>query len=133
MIWTGRILSGLSVLFFAFDAGIKLLQMKVAVDSTVQLGYSAAAVPVIGIIEAVCLLLYLVPRTAVFGALLFTGFLGGAVTSHLLHGDGLFGFVLAPVYFGVVLWAGLWLRDPRARMLTASGPHAAAPGAATRV
>ncbi|HVZ21192.1 MAG TPA: DoxX family protein [Vicinamibacterales bacterium] len=133
MIWTGRVLSGLAALFFAFDTGIKLLQMPVAVDSTVQLGYTAAAVPVIGVIEAACLLLYLVPRTAVLGALLFTAFLGGAVASHLRHGDGVFGFVLAPVYFGLVLWAGLWLRDGRARMLTTYDPRAAASGAPARV
>ena len=114
-LWTGRILSSLAVLFLAFDAAIKLLRLPAAVQGTVQLGYPAAAVFGIGAVEAALLALYLFPRTAVFGAILWTGYLGGAVASHFRLGDPLFSHVLFPVYVAALLWAGLWLRDARAR------------------
>jgi DoxX-like family len=114
-LWVGRILSGLAVLFLLFDAAIKVLKMPFAVDATVQLGYPDSMVLTIGIIELICTLLYMIPSTSVLGAVLLTGYLGGAVATHLRHGDPLFSHVLFPTYVGALLWAGLLLREPRLR------------------
>lgn len=119
-LWAGRALSALAILFLTFDSAIKLLNLPVAVGPTVQLGYPASLVVTIGLIEAACLILYVVPRTAIFGAVLWTGYLGGAVASHLRHGDSVFGMVLFPIYVAVLLWGGLWLRDARVRALVAA-------------
>ena len=116
-LWAGRIISTLVVLFLTFDVGIKLLRAPVAIDSTVQLGYPANTVLAIGLIELVCLVLYLVPRTAVIGALLWTGYLGGAIATHVRLENPLFSHVLFPVYVAAMLWGGLWLRDARVRGL----------------
>jgi hypothetical protein len=116
-IWTGRILSGIAVLFLAVDAAMKLLRLPAAVEGTTQLGYPAEVILAIGIIQAVCLLVYLVPRTSVIGAVLWTGYLGGAVATHVRVGNPLFGFVLFPIYVAALLWGGLWLRDRRVRAL----------------
>ena|SRR2546423_5275091 len=114
-LWTGRVLSGLAVLFLLFDASLKLLKLPVAIDATVQLGYPASAVLVIGLLELICTLLYVIPSTSVLGAVLLTGYLGGAVATHLRHSDPLFSHVLFPTYVGAVLWAGLLLREQRLR------------------
>ena len=116
-IWGGRVLSGLAVLFLLFDATIKVLKMPFAVDATVQLGYPAKLVVCLGIIELICTLLYVIPRTSVLGVVLLTGYLGGAVTSHLRLSDPLFSHVLFPTYIGALLWGGLLLREPRLRGL----------------
>src|SRR5262245_37872946 len=92
--WCGRALSGLLVLFLAFDAGIKLALMPVAVDASQQLGYSASAIFAVGVIAAVCLVLYVIPRTAILGALLWTAYFGGAIATHLRAGSPLLTHVL---------------------------------------
>ncbi len=117
-IWTGRIISGVIVALLAMDVTIKLMQHPAALQGTAQLGYRTSAVLGIGIVQLVCLIAYLVPATSVFGAILWTGYLGGAVATHLRVGDPLFTHVLSPVYVGVLLWLGLWLRDGRLRALT---------------
>lgn len=114
-LWAGRVLSGLAVLFLLFDAGIKLLESPEAVQGTIQLGYPENVVFGLGVVQAVCLLVYLVPRTSVLGAVLWTGYLGGAVATHVRVGDPLFSHVLFPVYVAAFLWVGLWLRDERLR------------------
>ena len=119
--WTGRTLSGIAVVFLAFDAAIKVLRLSFAVQATAQLGYPARLVAPIGIIEAVCLVLYLLPRTSVVGAVLWTGYLGGALASHLRLGDPLLADVLFPVYVAALLWGGLWLRDARVRSVVGAG------------
>lgn len=113
----GLLLSGLGAAFLAFDAAIKLLRLPVAVDGTTQLGYAAGVVLPLGVVQAACLALYLIPRTSVLGAVLWTGYLGGAIATHVRLGNPLFTHVLFPVYVGALLWAGLWLRDRRARAL----------------
>lgn|SRR5690348_568708 len=123
--WTGRTLSGIAVLFLAFDAAIKVLGLSFAIQATVQLGYPERLVVPIGIIEIVCLVLYLLPRTAVLGAVLWTGYLGGALASHLRLGDPLFADILFPVYVAALLWGGLWLRDARVGAIVGSGRGAA--------
>jgi len=115
-LWTGRVLSALSALFLFFDGAMKLPKPDFVVDATVQLGYSESVILPLGVILLVCTVLYVVPRTSVLGAILLTGYLGGAVASHVRHEDGLFA-VLFPVIFGALLWGGLVLRDTRLRSL----------------
>jgi|SRR6185295_16236944 len=116
-LWTGRVLSGLAVLFLAFDATIKLLKLPPAVEGTTQLGYPESVIVALGIVQAVCLILYLMPRTSALGAILWTGYLGGAVATHVRVGNPLFSHVLFPIYVAALLWGGLWLRDRRVRGL----------------
>ena len=116
-LWTSRILSGLAVLFLAFDATIKLLNPPMVVEANAQLGYAAHVIVPIGILEVVLLVLYLVPRTAVLGAVLWTGYLGGAIATHVRVGNPLFSHILFPTYVAALLWGGLWLRDARVRAL----------------
>jgi len=118
-IWIGRVLSGLVVAFLAFDAIIKILRLPMAVDGTTQLGYPERLVVPIGSIEMILLVMYLVPRLSVFGTVLWTGYLGGAVATHLRIGSPLLGFTLFPLYVAALLWGGLYLRDARVRNLLA--------------
>ncbi len=118
-LWTGRILSGIAVLFLAFDAAMKLFAMAPAVETTGQLGYPASTLLPIGIIQVVCLVLYLIPRTALLGAVLWTGYLGGAIATHVRVGSPLFSHILFPIYIAALLWGGLWLRDRRVAALIA--------------
>jgi hypothetical protein len=117
--WAGRILSGLVSVLFAFDLAIKLLRLPDAVQATVQLGYAESAVPVIGAILLVCLVLYVVPRTALVGAVLLTGYLGGAIASQLRAGGPPFNDVF-PLIVAAMVWGGLWLRDPRTHALVSA-------------
>src|SRR5262245_55776325 len=114
--WAGRAISAFAILFLAFDGGLKALQLAPAVDGSVQLGYPAHLVLGLGLLELACLALYALPRTAALGALLLTGFLGGAVATHVRIGSPLFS-VIFPVILGALLWGGLALRDARLRAL----------------
>lgn len=116
-LWAGRILTGIAVLFLSFDAAIKLVGAREAVEGTVQLGWQPHHLPIIGTIAAVLLVLYVIPRTAPLGAILWTGYLGGAVATHLRVDNPLFSHILFPIYVAAVLWGGLYLRDPRVRAL----------------
>lgn len=116
-IWTGRVLSGLAVAFLSLDTAIKLLVDPHAIAGTAELGYPTGVVPVLGVIELVCLAIYLVPRTSVLGAILWTGYLGGAIATHVRVESPLFTHVLFPTYVAALLWGGLFLRDPRVRAL----------------
>jgi hypothetical protein len=116
-IWTGRILSGLAVLFLIFDATIKVLRLQPAIEGTAQLGYPTSVVLPIGIIQVVCLIVYLIPRTTVLGAVLWTGYLGGAIATHVRLGNPLLTHQLFPIIIAALLWAGPWLSDPRVRAL----------------
>jgi hypothetical protein len=114
-VWTGRVLSGIAVLFLAFDTIVKILQLPVAVEGTKKLGYPAGSVLVLGIVELVALAAYLIPPARVLGAIVWTGYLGGAVATHVRMDDPLFSHILAPVYVAALLWGGLCLRDARLR------------------
>jgi hypothetical protein len=118
MVWTGRVLTSL-VTVFLLGASIapKLLGMPIADETMQQLGWPPGYVFMIGIIEFVCLALYLYPRTNVLGAVLFTALLGGAMATHIRAGSPLFSHILFSVYLGVFMWGGLWLRDPTVRRL----------------
>ena len=115
----GNVLSGLVVAFMLFDAGAKLVPLDVVIKSTAELGYapSTELARGLGTLALVCTILYAVPRTAVLGAILLTGYMGGAVASHLRLGDPLFTHILFGVYLGVFAWGGLFLRDSRIRVL----------------
>jgi hypothetical protein len=115
--WAGRILTGIAVLFLTFDMSIKLLGAKEAVDGTVQLGWAPHHLPILGLIQLACLALYLVPRTAPLGAVLWTGYLGGAIATHLRLDNPLLTHVLFPIYLAALVWGGLYLRDARIRAL----------------
>lgn len=119
--WTGRVLSGIAMLFLTVDAAVKLIAAPEAVVGTVQLGYKVEVLPVLAALQIVCLVAYLVPRAAIIGAVLWTGYLGGAVATHVRVGSPLFSHTLFPVYVAVLLWAGLYLRD--ARVAAAIGPR----------
>jgi hypothetical protein len=122
--WGGRLVTAFAVLFLTFDVAIKLAQLPIAVESTMQLGYPASAVPVIGAVEAVCLALYLWPATAVLGAVLWVGYLGGAIATHVRVGSPLFSHTLFPIYVAGLLWLGLWLRSQRVRHVVRQAFHA---------
>jgi hypothetical protein len=115
--WTGRVLSGLAVAFLTFDAALKLLLVAPAVKGTEELGWPVSVIQPLGVIQALCLLAYLWPRSAVIGAVLWTGYLGGAIATHVRVGNPLLSHVLFPVYVAVLLWGGLYLRDLRVRAL----------------
>jgi hypothetical protein len=111
-------LSGLAILFLVMDSAMKLLALPVVVQAGAALGLAGAGIArALGVVLIVCTILYAVPRTVVLGAILLTGYLGGAVATHLRVGDPLFSHVLFGVYVGVFVWAGVYLRDPMLRML----------------
>jgi len=116
VIWAGRIISAFAMLFLAFDTIIKVLNLAPAVEATTQLGYPASLVVTIGLIELACLAVYLIPRTSVLGAILLTGYLGGAIATQVRAGSPLFSVVF-PVIMGALIWGRLFLRDERVRAL----------------
>lgn len=114
---TSYVLTGLVALFLTFDTVIKIGQFAPAVEGTTALGYPASRVAPIGFIELACLALYLIPRTSVLGALLLTGYLGGAIATHVRVGSPLFSHTLFPIYVALLVWGGLYLRETRLRDL----------------
>jgi uncharacterized membrane protein YphA (DoxX/SURF4 family) len=113
LLWSGRIMSALPVLMLTFSGVMKLLNPPGLADGFNHLGVPVSLALGMGILELSCTIIYVIPRTAVLGAILLTGYLGGAVLTHLRVGDPF----LAPVLPGVLLWGGLYLRDPRLRAL----------------
>ena len=113
----GRVLSGLAIAFMAFDAGIKLVQLPIVGETLTSLGYSSDWGLTIGIVELVCLVLYVMPRTAVLGAILLTAVFGGGIATHMRVESPLFSHILFGVYLGLFVWGGLYLRNPRVREL----------------
>ena len=116
-LWTGRILSGLGALFMAFDGTIHVLRIAPVVDAFGKLGYPLGVSATLGLIELICVALYLLPRTSVLGAVLLTGYLGGAIATQVRVGAPLFSTTLFPVYVALLLWGGLYLRDDRVSSL----------------
>jgi len=110
-------MSTLVVLFLLMDGVMKLFKPEVVVKGTVELGYPETVIIPLGVVLLISVVLYLIPRTAVLGAILVTGYFGGAIAAHVRVGNPLFSHVLFPVYFGVLLWGGLYLRDVRIRAL----------------
>lgn len=118
-VWTGRILSGLVVLFLVLDSAMKLVPLQVVVDTTRDLGWPTdpTTLRALGVVLIASALLYAYGPSSVLGAILITAYLGGAVATHVRIGSPLFSHVLFGVYVGIATWAGLWLREPRLRAL----------------
>jgi len=116
-LWTGRVLSGLGALFMIFDGIIHILRITPVVDGFSQLGYPLGVSATLGVIELLCVALYLIRRTSVLGAILLTGYLGGAIATQVRVGSPLFSTTLFPIYIALLLWGGLYLRDDRVRSL----------------
>jgi hypothetical protein len=112
-IWIGRGISALVVAFVLFDTVLHLINIPLVQKASVELGLPVGLAPVIGTIELLCILLYAIPATSVLGAILLTGYLGGAVAAQLRVGNPLFGQILFPIYVGLTVWGGLWLRESR--------------------
>ena len=115
--WPGYIISGLPVLFLLLDAVGKLVKPEAVITATVGLGYNESVIIPLGIILLICTILYAAPKTSVLGAILLTGYLGGAVATHVRVASPLLTHVLFPVYLGILLWLGLYLRYPILRKL----------------
>ena len=117
-LWTGRVLSGLAILFLLFDGVMKFFMDKLppeALEAGAALQWPIEKMPLVGTILLLCLLLYVIPRTSVLGAVLLTGYLGGAIASHVRVSNPLFTHTLFPIYIAILIWLGLYLRDPRVR------------------
>jgi DoxX-like family len=114
--WAGRVLSALPAAFLVVDAVMKLVKPAVVVEATVALGYPETVIVPLGVVLLACTVLYAIPSSAVLGAIALTGYLGGAVATHVRVGGGVFPVVF-PVILGVLLWGGLYLRDERLRSL----------------
>jgi hypothetical protein len=118
-LWLGRILSGLVIVFMLFDGAIKLVPWPIVTETMDRMGYGSSEnlARSLGIITVVCTVLYAIPPTSILGAILLTGYLGGAMASHVRIGSPLFSHLLFGFYLGVMLWGGLWLRDSKLRAL----------------
>lgn len=114
-LWVGRIMSILAILFLAMDGTMKLVKPVPVIQATKQLGYPESSIVVLGILLLSCVVLYAIPRSSVLGAILLTGYLGGAVSAHVRVGDPLFSHVLFPVYIAALAWGGIYLRDGHLR------------------
>ena len=115
--WAGYLLSSLVVVFLLMDGAMKLVPLDIVIETSRQLGIPADHARLLGVLTLGCTILYAVPRTAVLGAILMTGYLGGAVATHVRAGSPLFTHVLFGVYLGIVMWGGLYLRNERLRAL----------------
>lgn len=109
-LWASYVLSGLPASFLLLDGGMKLFKPEPVIKATVELGYPEGVIVPLGIVLVISTILYVVPRTSIFGAILLTGYLGGAVATHVRVGGGAFP-ILFPVVFGILLWSGIYLRD----------------------
>lgn len=117
-ILTGRIISGFVILFMLFDATLKFIKPVEVIQTTVnELGYAEHHILIHGILALTATLLYAIPRTSIIGAILLTAHFGGAVASHLRVDNPIFSHLLFPVYFGILMWLGLWLRNTKLRSL----------------
>jgi len=116
-LWAGRIMSGLGVAFLLMDGVMKLFKPAVVRETFARLGYPESEIIGVGVLLLICTALYLIPRASILGALLLTGYLGGAVATHVRVGDPLLSHVLFSTYIAALLWVGLYLREPRLRAL----------------
>jgi hypothetical protein len=115
-VWTGRVISGLVVLFLLFDGVTKVLKVAPVLQASAQLGFPVSLIVAIGAVLLICTVIYAIPSTSILGAILLTGYLGGAVAIQARIGNPLFE-TLFPIIFGVLVWAGIFLRDNRLRTL----------------
>jgi hypothetical protein len=113
MVWTGRIISALIVLFMLFDGGAKVARFAPFVEGTVKAGFADKLVVPLGILSLACVILYAIPQTSIFGAILMTAYYGGATATHVRLGQPFY----FPVVFGILVWVAMYLREPRLRDL----------------
>ncbi len=116
-IWTGRVLSGLAIVFLLFDGAIKLVPLDIVITTSQQLGIPTELARTLGVLTLACAILYAIPRTSVLGAILLTAYMGGAIYTHVRAGSPLFTHTLFGVYLAMLIWGGLYLRDERVRAL----------------
>lgn len=116
-IWTGRVLSGLAIVFLLFDGAIKLVPLDIVITTSQQLGIPTELARTLGVLTLACTILYAIPRTSVLGAILLTAYMGGAIYTHVRAGSPLFTHTLFGVYLAMLIWGGLYLRDERVRAL----------------
>ena len=112
-LWTSRVISALIILFMLVDGGAKVLKFPVYVDGTVKAGFAASLVVPLGIVALICTILYAIPQTSILGAILLTGYYGGAIATHVRLGQPFY----FPLVFGILVWLALYLRDLRLREL----------------
>lgn len=115
--WIGRIFSGLAILFMLMDAVFKFFKTQEAIDATVELGYGEQHLVLLGVLALIPTALYAIPRTSVLGAVLLTGYFGGAIATHVRLDNPLFSHTLFPVYLAILMWGGLWLRRKNIRQV----------------
>lgn len=115
-VWTSYILQGIIVLMFLMGAFMNLSQNEEAIKGAVEMGYPREAMLYLGIIQLIAIILYAIPRTVIIGAILITGWLGGAIATHIIHKDPIFN-ILFPVIFGIIVWGSIWLRNENLKRL----------------
>jgi hypothetical protein len=118
-LWTARIMGALVIAFMLFDSIIKLIPNDMVTAGTVELGYQAHHIPVMGVLGFISILLFAIPRTQLLGAILLTGYFGGAIATHVRLDNPLFSHILFPVYLGLLAWGSVWLKNETFRKLVA--------------
>jgi len=116
-LWASRIMSGLVILFMLMDTVFKFIPNEDVVKGTTDLGFQTHHLPIIGTLALISTLLYIYRRTEILGAILLTGYWGGAIATHIRLDNPLFSHILFPVYFGILAWGALWLRNEQLRNL----------------
>jgi len=116
-IWTGRVMSTLAVLFLLFDSAMKFAKIAQVLEAFDRLEWPRSTIIPVATLLLLCTIVYIIPRTAILGAILLTGYLGGAVATHFRHQDPLFSHILFPVYLGILVWGGLYAQDLSLRAL----------------
>jgi hypothetical protein len=116
-LWTSYVMSGLVILFMLMDSIMKFVKPPEVIEGTVALGFAEQHISVIGTLGLISTLLYAFPRTSILGAILLTAYFGGAVATHLRLNNPLFTHTLFTIYFGILIWGGLWLRNSKLREL----------------
>ena len=116
-LWTSYVMSGLVILFMLMDSITKFIKPPEVIEGTLALGYTEQHLPIMGTLGLISTLLYILPRTTILGAILLTAYFGGAVATHVRLNNPLFSHILFTVYFGILVWGGLWLRNTKLREL----------------
>lgn len=120
-LWTSRIMGGLVILFMLMDSIFKLIPNEVVAASAGELGYQPHHIPVMGVLGFISIVLFTIPRTQILGAILLTGYFGGAIATHVRLDNPLFSHILFPVYLGILAWGSLWLKNETLRKLIVRG------------
>lgn len=117
MLWTARIMGGLVIAFMLMDSTFKFITSEEVTAATAELGFQAHHLPILGTLGFISILLFAIPRTQILGAILLTGYFGGAIATHVRLDNPLFSHILFPVYLGVLAWGSLWLKNEKLRNL----------------